>query len=101
MCLPFAVLDGQSVVRTTAEGWAEWMNMTPIEDRCVALTEIGDVCTVSTIFFGGIFTFETLVFGGPRDEWAICSDTWAQAELAHAMAVAAIRAEMGYPDATP
>ena len=59
-------------------------------DRSVALTDVGDVC-VSTIFLvvnhnygnGPPLLFETMIFGGPEDQFQQRYSTWDEAVEGH------------------
>ena len=65
----------------------------------VARDEIGDT-VVSTVFLGldhrhvgdgPPVLFETMIFGGPHDEWQDRACTWDEAEAMHAAAVSLVR----------
>lgn len=78
---------------------AEWASWFEENKRRVGRTEIGDV-TVSTVFLGldhnwgrgRPLLFETMIFGGPHDEYQERYSTWAEAEAGHAKAVAMVQA---------
>jgi hypothetical protein len=65
----------------------------------VARTEINDTCYVSTVFTGldhnwgrgDPLLFETMIFGGPLDDYQRRYSTWNQAERGHDEAVAEAR----------
>jgi len=77
--------------------WSD--NLEPIEARRVGNTQIG-VVSVSTVFLGvdhqfwggPPLLFETMIFGGPQDEFCERYSTWDEAEAGHARIVAALRA---------
>lgn len=82
--------------------WAEWVRVTPMERRRVAHDELADgKVRVSTVFlgldhqfFGGPpHIFETMIFGGPHDQYQERYSTWAEAEAGHARALAIARGE--------
>lgn len=84
----YYVLDGH-VPRpvSTAEEWARTFENA---DRIVAQTTIGEAF-VSTVFLGidhswdgrEPILFETMIFGGSRDQWQDRCSTWEQAETMH------------------
>lgn len=98
------ILDatGQPVPEPDLMKWALWMET---HERHVAETTIG-ASRVSTVFLGLDHSFsclgpemeripilfETMVFGGPLDEYQERYATRAEAEAGHAAAVAAVQA---------
>ncbi len=82
------ILDGHNPRRVDdVIEWAKWYENA---DRRVALTEIAEGVKVSTVFLGlnhswngGLEIFETMVFGGPMDEWGDRYATWDQAVEGH------------------
>lgn len=66
--------------------------------RLVGRTPVGDGCVVSTMHLvidhsggtGPPLIFETMVFGGPNDEWQERYSTLQEAEAGHLRAVAAL-----------
>lgn len=81
------ILDGKTIVSCDLLTWARWFER---GDRTVALTNAGAV-RVSTVFLGmnhqfgegPPLLFETMVFGGERDERVERYATWAEAEAGH------------------
>jgi hypothetical protein len=87
------ILHGHTPVATDdVHEWGDFFQDT--NNRRVGATDIGDV-TVSTVFlgidhnFGGgpPLLFETMIFGGPHDQYTDRYETWEQAEAGHARAV--------------
>lgn len=76
-------------------GWAEWFQTA---DRHVANDVIGET-RISTVFIGIDHSFgdgpplffETMVFGGPHDQYQTRASTWDEAEKQHAEAVTLVR----------
>lgn len=77
--------------------WAEWMET---HERRVALDELGERGTVSTVFLGlnhrfdgkgPPLVYETLVFGGPRDGYMLRYATRELALRGHEGMVAEVR----------
>lgn len=73
----------------------EWGHFFESGERIVKQTELGDV-RVSTVFlgvdhrwFGGgpPLLFETMIFGGPLDQWQWRYASWDDAETGHRVAV--------------
>lgn len=89
-----AILDGHKVILTEdLHKWAEWFE-TNFKNRFVANDYLGDI-RVSTIFMGidhGFddlpLWFETMIFGGPHNNYQERYQTWEQAEAGHAKALA-------------
>ena len=73
---------------------AEWAKKFEANNRRVAETMVGDI-RVSTVFlgldhsFGGNkpLLFETMIFGGERDQYQDRYSTWEEAEKGHEKAV--------------
>lgn len=103
MTTGYYILRGREVVPATFEEYVAQMRV-PGSGR-VALTEIGGGVKVSTIFlgekasreFGGTFTFETQILGGPLDEQGQRSRSYDEAEEAHARWVEQARAPVTRP----
>lgn len=85
------ILEGRMPVPVDLMTWARWFESA---DRVVAKSEVGDA-RVSTVFLGVDHSwgegppllFETMIFGGPHDEYQNRCSTWEQAEAMHAEAV--------------
>ncbi len=80
--------------------WARWFETA---DRKVALTQVADGISVSTVFLGldhsfmpdaPPLIFETMVFGGPLDANEDRYTTWEDAEAGHAAMVAEAEAAL-------
>jgi hypothetical protein len=93
MTLKFFILKDRQVVPATMEEWSRFL-MSP--ERIVAVWEFAEgSVTVSTVFLGldhmqlyrpvgyGLQVFETMVFGGPLDQYQERSSTWQEAEQIH------------------
>lgn len=82
-------LNGHTPVPCTLEEWARGNR----EDRRVAATA-KDGVSVSTVFLGlshnfgdgPPLLFETMIFGGPHDEYQTRCSTWDEAQQMHAAA---------------
>jgi hypothetical protein len=90
------ILDGHNPVPCNdLMEWARWFETS---DRRVAHDEIGDV-RVSTVFLGlnhrfgpgSPLLFETMIFGGPHDQYQERCTFWDDAVKQHAEAVAMAR----------
>lgn len=90
----FYILDGKTPKLVGRDEWATWM---ALSDRRVAVTDIDRDVSVSTVFLtldhsfreeGPPVLFETMIFGGPHDQYCERYETWEQAEAGHAKAVA-------------
>jgi hypothetical protein len=87
------ILDGHTPVPTD-DLWTWARAFENHAARVVANTKVGDV-TVSTVFLGlnhqfgrGVpLLFETMIFGGPQDNYCMRWPTWAEAEAGHAATV--------------
>ncbi len=84
----YYILVDRKAVPTDVVEWGKFFSK---EDRVVAITNIGDV-KVSTVFLGldhrlgdkgPPLMFETMIFGGPHDEYQRRCSTWAEAEEMH------------------
>jgi hypothetical protein len=91
------VLDGHEPVPATSEQASALM--LDITKRRVAHDIFGDV-TISTVFVcldhstsedNRPMLFETMIFGGKHDQYQTRCSTWAEAEAAHADAVALVK----------
>lgn len=95
-------LDGKNVVPCSdpIEEWGRWFETA---NRKVAQDMIGDV-RVSTVFIGldhrflgeegPPLVFETMIFGGPHEDYQIRSCTWDEAEAQHAEAIKLVRSSL-------
>jgi hypothetical protein len=90
------ILDGKrAVIEPNLMKWAIWFETA---DRAVAKDLIDDV-RISTVFIGidhqfgngPPLIFETMIFGGPHDQYQTRSSTWDEAEAQHAEAIALVR----------
>lgn len=92
------ILEGKTPKPATLMEWAKWFEKA---DRHVAQDIIGDI-RISTVFlgldhsFGGgpPLLFETMIFGGPHDQYQTRASTWDEAERHHADALALVRSGM-------
>jgi hypothetical protein len=90
----YYILDGHIPRPCGTEEWARWFEA-HLNDRHVAQDEVG-AARVSTVFLGlnhqwgdgPPLIFETMIFGGPHDQYQVRSSTWAEAEAEHAKALA-------------
>jgi hypothetical protein len=90
-----AILKGTKVV--PVETVEEWANFFENKDRKIGNTRIGEVL-VSTVFLGldhSFFAgpplwFETMIFGGDRDQETYRYETWEQACAGHRETVASL-----------
>lgn len=93
----YYILDGHTPIPVdNIEEWSRWMQENKYDhDRC----HVGDTrlktCWVSTVFLGmdhGFsgppVLFETMIFGGPHDQYQERYVTWEEAEAGHQHAVA-------------
>lgn len=89
------ILDGKTPVPVDdVLEWAVWMEHGKL--RQVAITEVGEGVTVSTVFlgipygpdYGDPYLFETMVFGGERSHECVRSRTWEVAQDTHNRVVA-------------
>lgn len=92
----YILVDRQPVRCNDIMKWGEWLNTA---ERHVGDDRIGDV-RISTVFLGldhgahgRPLLFETMIFGGPRDQHCWRCSTWEEAKARHAAAIALIRAE--------
>lgn len=92
----YYVLDGHEPI--PVDSLEEWARFFEGNARYVDEQVIGDV-RISTVFlgldhahFGGEpLLFETMIFGGPHDQYQTRCSTWDQAVAQHAEAVALVR----------
>lgn len=82
------VLDGKTpVLEPDLDKWGDWLETA---NRVVQQDDVGDVW-VSTVFLGVDHSwtlgppvlFETMIFGGPRDQETHRYHTWDEAEAGH------------------
>lgn len=92
------VLDEKTGVPRPCEDWLRWGNWMATADRQVADDTVGEA-RVSTVFlgtdhsFGGggpPVLFETMIFGGPHDQWQDRYTSREDALKGHAAVVAAL-----------
>lgn len=92
------ILDGRTPVPCDLLTWAKWFETA---ERHVAKDVMGDV-TVSTIFLGldhnwggrgPPVLFETMIFGGPQNEYCERCSTWEQAEAMHKTALKLVKGD--------
>lgn len=92
------ILNGKKpVLCNDLIAWAVWYDKA---DRSVAQDKINGA-RISTVFLGtnhnyGMvghtpILFETMIFGGPYDEYQFRYHTWAEAEAGHQRVLAALR----------
>lgn len=88
------ILEGQIPVECPdLRTWGEWLERAK---RHVGDTQVSDDVRVSTVFLGldhnycdkgAPILFETMIFGGPHDQYQERYCTWDEAEAGHAAAV--------------
>lgn len=97
MSAEYYVLDGHKPVPASMWEWAIFL--ADIDARRIARTMVGDAL-VSTVFFGSVYrldphdqldVFETIIFGGNRDQEKRCYSTWDEAVAGHDEIVASLR----------
>ena len=89
--------DGQPVICEDVRVWAEWFEHHP-EQRIVARDAVGDDIVVSTVFLGldhnwsggPPVLWETMIFGGPDDEYQERYTSQEAALAGHATALARV-----------
>lgn len=89
------ILDGHNAVPTDLMTWARWFETA---ERHVAQDYIGEA-RVSTVFLGldhsfgsgPPLLFETMIFGGPHNDYQERYSTWEEAEAGHAKALALVK----------
>jgi hypothetical protein len=101
--MTYYILDADNrPTKTDLLTWAEWFER--IENRCVAWTQITSETWVSTVFLGidhrhfgngPPLLFETMIFGGRRDEYQWRYSSWDDAEAGHKAAVRKAREAIG------
>jgi len=92
------ILQGHDAV--PADDLLEWGRWMQSAERTVARTELSSGTRVSTIFlgldhnfgFGEPQVFETMVFGGPMDQYMDRYAAWDEAERGHATMVERVKA---------
>jgi hypothetical protein len=107
----YYVLDAEhnAVPAPSPEAWWEWFENTT--NRIVDYTEVTSECHVSTVFTGLAMPnwsarslagggsppmlFETMIFGGPLDEYQWRYSSWDDAETGHKAAVRKAREAVG------
>lgn len=91
--MPHYLLDGHKAIACNLPV-TEWAIRFEGLDRRVALTEHDEI-RVSTVFLGIDYSFtythaplifETMIFGGPHDQYYERYSTWEEAEAGHAEA---------------
>jgi hypothetical protein len=105
--MTYYVLDGQhnAVPVSDVLTWAQFFEN--FENRRVARAEISGEVSVSTVFLGmdhnwmggPPLLFETMVFGGPDDNWQERYSTWDEATAGHNAVVALLNAGIRLYDA--
>lgn len=96
----YYILDAENrVVPVDSLQWAEFF---ATGNRTVGMTQITSEITVSTVFLGinrfmsgPPLVFETMVFGGPLDEYQWRYSSWDDAETGHKTAVRKAREAIG------
>jgi hypothetical protein len=92
--------ENHNVVKATLMEWAQFFER--IENRTVAWTQVNSEITVSTVFLGidhrfsgkgPPILFETMVFGGERDQYTTRYCSWDDAETGHKVLVERLRAK--------
>ncbi len=92
----YYILEGKTVVPTDYRTWAAALESV---NRHVVQDTIGDIM-VSTVFLGLDHSvgdagrpciFETMIFGGPHDEYCERYSTWEEAEAGHRKALALVQ----------
>lgn len=92
----YYILDGDNVKECDLMTWARWFE-TAGDAKRIARDDL-DGCQVSTVFLGSDhqfrggqpLLFETMIFGGPRDQECERYSTKAEALIGHAAIVASI-----------
>lgn len=90
------ILDGKTPIATDLMTWAGWYETA---DRIVAKDDFGDM-RISTVFLGlnhnyddgPPLLFETMIFGGPHDDYQERYATWDEAEAGHGRALTMVKA---------
>ena len=89
------ILEGKTPIIASVHQWAIWFE---IADRTVKKTTISGDIEVSTVFLGldhqfgdgPPLLFETMIFGGERNQEQWRYTTWDEAEAGHDMVVASL-----------
>jgi hypothetical protein len=97
----FYILRDHEAVEATWDEYLEWSKQGFDATKRVAVDTIGDV-RVSTVFLmidhnwldGPPILFETMVFGGPFDEWQWRYHTWDEAVAGHRAIVAGVEKQL-------
>jgi len=85
----YAILEGKTVVGV--DDVLEWGKFFEGKSRVVGKTKVGKA-SISTVFLGLNHSwepdekplwFETMIFGGPLDQWQERYTTWDEAEAGH------------------
>ena len=85
--------DGQTPIGVDLLTWAKWFETA---DQIIEQTQIDSNVTVSTVFIGidhrfgsdgPPLLFETMIFGGPEDQYKDRYVSWSEAKAGHARAV--------------
>jgi uncharacterized paraquat-inducible protein A len=97
MTVSYFVLDERNML-VPCKNLVRWGIFMGSGKNIVAVTHIDENVKVSTIFLGVSFikcsqTFETMIFGGERDDETYRCDTWEQAVAQHNGIVATFTAE--------
>lgn len=95
----YYILEDGEVLPVNVLQWGLWWETT---DRRIALTDINDEVSVSTVFlgldhgWGGAVpvVFETMIFGGPHDQYQERYSTLDEARAGHNKAVAIAKGEI-------
>lgn len=101
--MTYYILDADNhPMETDLLTWGKWFER--IENRTVAWTQITSETWVSTVFLGldhnhfgegPPILFETMIFGGPEDEYQWRYSSWDDAETGHKAAVRKAREAIG------
>lgn len=108
----YILVDGIAVPEPDLMKWAKWMeDAKTSRERFLAKTKIDDEISVSTVFLGLDHSFEmegppdifeTMIFGGPKDQHCWRYATKADALVGHQKAVVEAReGELGPRDWSP
>jgi hypothetical protein len=96
----YYILDAEGNPQPVADTmeWSRWYEKAGIDGRRVCVTEVAPDLMVSTVFlsldhgFNGVpMLFETMVFGGPLDQFCERTSTRIQAVALHDQTVARVR----------
>jgi hypothetical protein len=102
----YILKDGKPIPEPDARKWGRWFQKA---DRVVEKTTIGEA-QVSTVFLGSDHNFgrdggrpvlwETMIFGGPHDQYQARYASRERAEAGHAAVVQALKSGLA-PDESP